>query len=178
LDYRGKFDDIPPHLRTYHVPDDEAWWEEGYNANSDISPKQLWELASAYFHFQTSRPVQVREIKTLSGGSGEGSYLADVDLPKARPFSWSGFLVYSGLTRSELKSMGKSDPKMKKIVDRIEAVMWAQKFENAASGTMNANLIARELQLSEKIETDNHHSGEIKITETVIDPQHEDPEGE
>ena len=47
-----------------------------------------------------------------------------------------------------------------KVITRIREVIYKQKFEGAAAGFLNANIIARDLKLTDKTEIDHTTGGE------------------
>jgi hypothetical protein len=47
------------------------------------------------------------------------------------------------------------------IITRIKEIIYNQKFSGAAAGFFNANIIARDLGLSDKV--NNEHSGEVSV---------------
>ena len=75
-----------------------------------------------------------------------------------RPYTWDGFSVflYTKGIISKIKDYKENTDcryeDYQPIIRAIGEVIWAQKFEGAAVGIFNSNIIAREIGLSEKLE--------------------------
>lgn len=116
------------------------------------TPKLMWDAACEYFQWCEDNPLISIEYY------GKDAVLCEV--PKMRPFTMQGLClyldcntVYFNQFESELKD--KKDELSKdfsKIVTRIRETIYKQKFEGAAAGFLNANIIARDLGLSDKKE--------------------------
>lgn len=102
-------------------------------------PETLWEAAQEYFQWCHDNPLI--EIDFV------GKDAQQVEKPKMRAFTWSGLEIY--LDIDSLKHY-KSDPNYSDffpVITRIEKIMYTQKFEGAAAGFLNPNIIARDLRL-------------------------------
>lgn len=103
------------------------------------SPEILWEEAATYFDWCDEHPLMSTEIY--------GKDAIECKVPKMRAYTWSGLEVY--LNVSDLKNY-RTQPQYKDffpVLTRIEQIIFTQKFEGAAAGFLNANIIARDLQL-------------------------------
>jgi hypothetical protein len=104
-------------------------------------PELLWEAAQEYFQWCFDNPLI--EIDFV------GKDATQVQKPKIRAFTWSGLELY--LDIDSLREY-KSNPDYKEfsqIITRIEKIMYTQKFEGAAAGLLNPNIIARDLRLND-----------------------------
>lgn len=104
-------------------------------------PELLWEAAQEYFQWCFDNPLI--EIDFV------GKDATQVQKPKIRAFTWSGLELY--LDIDSLREY-KSNPDYKEfsqIITRIEKIMYTQKFEGAAAGFLNPNIIARDLRLND-----------------------------
>jgi hypothetical protein len=60
----------------------------------------------------------------------------------------------------------KTNPEYKdfsQVITRIEKIIYNQKFTGAASGFLNPNIIARDLGLTDKVESNNKNTNLISI---------------
>lgn len=124
------------------------------------TPDLLWEAACEYFESIDSDPYTKVEAKTINIGDYQ-SEIALAKLPVMKPYTMQGLcryldcnLVYFNHFSDQLK---KDDPQYEgfsKILTRIREVIYEQKFSGAAAGFFNANIIARDLGLSDKKEVD------------------------
>ena len=106
------------------------------------SPELLWEAACEYFEWCEENPLEEIDFR--------GKYADQVVLPKMRAFTWHGLELY--LDVYSLRDY-KTNPEYKdfsQVITRIEKVIYDQKFTGAASGFFNANIIARDLGLTDK----------------------------
>jgi hypothetical protein len=136
---------------------DGQWWRRRAKHGRDIlfqSPELLWEAACEYFQYIKENPWMRNEVKV---DKRRGAYI--VAVPMSRPFTLHALCLYLGCSveyfkmfiRSTLPAM--EDGEVKKnffiVISAIESVMYTQKFEGAAVGAFNANIISRDLGLAD-----------------------------
>src|SRR5690606_20581685 len=118
------------------------------------SPKRLWELFCDYYDEVKDNPAKKQDI--IRGGELAGT---TIELKLEKPITWAGF---ESMLRHKNIIAKLEDYKANKekrytdfaeVVARIEQKMWDDKFSGAAVGIYNANIIARDLGLSEKSES-------------------------
>jgi len=139
---------------------------EDMEARLNLNPSLLWNYACEYFEDTQSTPWESAEV--LKGGEMAGTL---VSLPKTRPYSWTGLRQYlrskhvSGRFLEKIrKSTNEKFRAYEGVISAIEDVIYAQKFEGAAVGAFNANLMIRELGLSDKTEAVVHTESEIDVS--------------
>jgi hypothetical protein len=126
------------------APIGNEFWKRRTKHGSDklfTKPELLWEAAQEYFQWCFDNPLI--EIDFV------GKDATQVQKPKIRAFTWSGLELY--LDIDSLREY-KSNPDYKEfshIITRIEKIMYTQKFEGAAAGLLNPNIIARDLRLND-----------------------------
>lgn len=106
------------------------------------SPEVLWEEACAYFEWCDKNPLESIEYY--------GKDAERCEVPKMRAYTWSGLEHY--LDIESLRDY-KTNPNYKdfsQVITRIEKIIYTQKFEGAAAGLLNANIISRDLGLLDK----------------------------
>jgi len=112
----------------------------------------LWQVACEYFEWCDENPLVKKEThhKILGVETKEAE--------TARPYTLSGLCICCGTNRHWWKQFKKGlkedSHDFYPVVRQIEDVIYAQKFEGAAAGHFNANIIARDLGLGEKVEQD------------------------
>lgn len=114
------------------------------------SPEVLWDAACEYFEWCDKHPLQEQDWVGKDG--------RPVKKNLVRAYTWSGLEYYLGV--SSLREY-KTNEKYKdffQVIARIEQVIYTQKFEAAAAGLLNANIIARDLGLIEKTENKNENT--------------------
>lgn len=126
------------------------------------TPKLMWEAAAEYFEWVDSHKWEKIETTIKPHGTETKT------IPTERPYTISGLCLYLNCNVQYFNDFEKSLPKDEKdfssVITRIREIIYTQKFEGAAVGAFNSNIIARDLGLVEKKET------EIKGTTLLIKP--------
>lgn len=128
------------------------------------SPELLWEAASEYFQWCEDNPLQEQDWVGKDGDEVAKNLL--------RPFTLSGLCVFLDCDEQTLKNYGSKEEYKDffGVYTRVTQIIRTQKFEGAAVGLFNANIIARDLGLSDKQsnEVTGKDGGPIQ-TETKFD---------
>jgi hypothetical protein len=147
------------------------------------SSELLWDAACEYFEWCDNNPLKKTEQrkqtvivpKGFEGDMGD-LYEALVDLPVGRPYTLEGLCLYLDcsisyfrvfkarfLKEEEGKEYSKEELKLREgfatVISRIEQTCYRQKFDGAAVGNFNANIIARDLGLRDKTELSTPEDG-------------------
>lgn len=123
----------------------QFWKQRSSHGRKPIfsSPDELWDAACEYFEWVEENPLNETKLFSYEGDVIEGV------MPKLRAMTIQALCFFIGISRQ-----GWSEYKAKKdfsdIIERIEAVIFSQKFEGASAGLLNANIISRELGLADK----------------------------
>ena len=125
------------------------------------SPDKLWSCCEDYFEWVDSTPLFESKVFHSAGN------VTKVPVQKMRAMTINGLCCYLNIglqTWYDYKVReGFSD-----ICERVESLIWCQKFEGAAANLLNPSIIAREIGLSDKIDA-NHSSNGIKVIELRTD---------
>lgn len=139
------------------------------------SPKQLWGYFCDYAHHISNNPFKKQDF--VRGGDLAGTI---VELDTIRPFTWEGFEdflfekdIIFNLKDYRFNKNGAYD-EFSAIITRIGDIIYNQKFEGAAVGAFNANIIARDLGLSDKSEikadvNNKHQVDYSKLSESALE---------
>lgn len=121
--------------------------------------EKLWEAACEYFEWCDEHPWAETQTK-IRGDNTEVS-----NTPTARPYTLTGLCIYLGCNThyiSQFKtSLPKGEEDFSSVITRIEETIYTQKFEGAAVGAFNANIIARDLGLRDGV--DSNHTGSLTV---------------
>jgi hypothetical protein len=123
------------------------------------TPELMLQAATEYFQWCIDNPWIKHEA--IKGGERAGELIS---IPIARPFTIEGLCSYFGCNKayirqfeSELKD--KPNTQINKdfstVITHIREIIYQQKFEGAAVGAFNANIIARDLGLTDRKELNN-----------------------
>lgn len=118
-------------------------------------PDELWEKALEYFEWMDLHPWYKNEA--VKSGDSVGVI---IKIPTSRPFTQSGFCVFAGISMTTFETYAVTEEFLG-VTTRIREIMYTQKFEGAAVGAYNANIIARDLGLTDKIDQKTEISGTL-----------------
>lgn len=123
------------------------------------SPELLWGAACEYFEWVDENPlIEVDYV---------GSHAVECERKHPRPYTIHAFLLYIDAHVgywSEFKR-NNTDKDFSVVIHRVEQTIYNQKFEGAAAGLFNANIISRDLGLADKQEQkqDTTISGAVTV---------------
>lgn len=109
------------------------------------SPEELWSAAQAYFEWASWSPIET-EVSTFYLGQHK---TGTENRPRA--FSMKSLATFAGTTVRKIDAL-RSDDDYAEVLEVIDQIIYTQKFEFAAVGVMNPNFIARDLDMSEKLD--------------------------
>lgn len=139
------------------APKGNQFWKQRSKHGVDklfSSPEILWEAACEYFQWCDEHPLMAYEWN--------GKDPIKCDLEKMRAYTQKGLCLFLDIDEQTLENyLSRKD--FFGIVTRIKNTIFTQKFEGAAAGLLNPNIIARELGLTDKQETKVETSGELII---------------
>lgn len=147
------------------APENNQFWKQRSKHGRDklfTSPDLLWEAACEYFEWCEDNPLIEIDFK------GKDAY--KVELPKMRAFTMHGLCLYLDCNTAYFRTFKSQERENKKdfstVISKIEEVVYNQKFTGAAAGFLNANIIARDLGLSDKqvTEISGKNGGPFNLT--------------
>lgn len=133
------------------APEGNQFWKLRSKHGRDklfASPELLWEAACEYFQWCVDNPHIEVDFR--------GKDAKRVEIPKMRAFTLYELCAYLNVNTAYFRQfkagLKNDDEGFSTVITRIEEVIYAQKFSGAASGFLNANIIARDLGLKESSE--------------------------
>ena len=141
------------------APKGNQFWKARSKHGRDkifASDDLLWEACQEYFQWVENNPLMEAKAFSFQGSS----WIEKV--PKMRAMTISGICLFLDIGQStwnDWKNGGDKD--FSAIITRAEEVMRTQKFTGAAADLLNPNIIARDLGLVDKSQT--NHSGTIDV---------------
>lgn len=125
------------------------WWKLRAKHGRDklfATPELLWQAAIEYFEHTDTR----KWVKKDWVGKDAEEVLRETETP----YTLTGLFLYLDCDNSYFRKF-KSNPENHSfftVINRIEQIIYTQKFEGAAVGAFNANIIARDLGLKDQTE--------------------------
>lgn len=107
--------------------------------------EELITACNEYFEWCVDNPLIEIDYR--------GKDAIQVKLPKMRPFSLEGLCNFIDICLNTFKEYEKREDFLT-VTTRVRQIIDSQQFEGAASGFLNANIIARKLGLADKKEID------------------------
>lgn len=109
------------------------------------TPEAMLEAANEYFEHQSKQSWVKTDYK------GKDNEM--VEIPTSSPFTLTGLCIYLGVNTKYFTEFEKDCTKdFSEVITHIREVIYTQKFEGAAVGAYNGNIIARDLGLADKQE--------------------------
>jgi|SRR5690625_993089 len=158
------------------APKGNTYWTRRRKHGRDpiySDPEDLWNDCVEYFEWVEENPLKEEKVFHTNGK------VTRAEVPKMRAMSISALCLWIGIDDSTWYEYAKKED-FSDVTTRAERVIYSQKFEGAAAEFLNANIIARDLGLKDKQETE--HSGQVTNTIKVsyVEAEQEDnetPEG-
>lgn len=107
------------------------------------APGDIWAAAVEYFTWADANPLM--EEKTASSDG----HAHTIEVSKMRAMSLGALCTFLDISRQAWMEYTKREG-FGDVTAAITAVIFAQKFEGAAAGLLNGNIIARDLGLADK----------------------------
>lgn len=141
--------------------DYEAFWQRRKfikNIGPFETADAVVEAACGYFNWVATHPLKEAQLFHYKGA------IKEHDRNLMRAFTITGLCTYIGISyRTYLNWTG--DERFKDAIEFINDVIYTQKFEGAAAGLLNANIISRDLGLADKRELTGADGGPIETKE-------------
>ena len=127
------------------------------------TPNELWLLCCEYFQWVEDNPLQEEKLFSYQGEIVKGT------ANKMRAMTLDGLYLFIGITRPTWYEYREKNG-FSTITTQVEMIIRDYKFSGAAADLLNANIIARDLGLVDKKETDvGNKDGEAFRVASEID---------
>lgn len=128
-----------------------------HGANKIFSdPVKLWGECIEYFKWCESHPLIEEKVFHAAG------IITRADVSHIRAMTITGLCYYLKISFDTWQNY-KKDKDLLDIIHEAEQVIYDQKFSGAAADLLNANIIARDLGLSDKTKQDLTIKGPVRI---------------
>lgn len=107
------------------------------------TPEILWESACEYFQWCEDNPLIEMKAFAFQGD------VTQEPIPKMRAMTLNGLYLFLGIVETTFARYA-ADDDFKGVCELIKKTIYEQKFTGAAADLLNANIIARDLGLTDK----------------------------
>lgn len=149
------------------APKGNRFWELRSKHGRDklfSTPELLWEAACEYFKWCQDNPLYEAKAFAYKGS------VKVKNMPKMRAMTLSGLCFYLSCNEAYFRQFNTEGNKgFSTVIEEIEKTIYNQKFQGAAADLLNANIIARDLGLSEKNEHTGKDGGPIQFGEVIFE---------
>lgn len=125
------------------------------------NPDDLWAACCEYFEWVDANPLHEDKLVTFQGAA------THEPVAKMRAMTIAGLCLFIDISFQQWTEWRKSRSDLIDVISRAEEVIRSQKFAGAAADLLNANIIARDLGLSDKTELTGRDGGPIETTDTT-----------
>lgn len=138
------------------APKENQFWKLRSEHGRDFlfeNPERLLKEIERYFNWVDAHPWFM--VEAIKSGDNAGKL---IKIPRARPYTLSGLCIYLNASESwwrNFRSNVDLSQDFLSIISRAEEVIRTNKFEGAAVGAFNANLMSRDLGMAEKVDSRN-----------------------
>lgn len=131
------------------------------------NPDDLWSACCEYFEWVDENPLY--EVK---GFAFQGVVTKEA-FPKMRAMTIAGLCLFIDVTTKQWAEWRTTRTDLGDVITKAESIIYSQKFAGAAADLLNANIIARDLGLTEKnvISGDATNPLHTVIEHRIVDPR-------
>jgi hypothetical protein len=133
-------------------------------ARSTFGPKpmftsgdDLWTACVEYFEWVDANPLYSDQLVTFQGKA------THEPVAKMRAMTLAGLCLFLDITTKAWRLWKANRQDLSETIERVEMVLYAQKFAGAAADLLNANIIARDLGIADKSELMGKNGGPVEI---------------
>jgi len=128
----------------------------------------LWSACCEYFQWVDASPLYEDRLVTFQGSASHEP------VAKMRAMTLQGLCFFIDIDPTTWQVWKKERADLSSIIARVEGVIYQQKFAGAAADLLNANIIARELGLTDKSDhTLSNPDGSAVTFQTIFEPRPE-----
>jgi hypothetical protein len=134
-------------------PKGNNYWQfrNKHGRDYKYTPEGLWKEFEEYSKWLQENPLYEAKAFSYEG------HVTIKEIPRMRAMTLDGFCLFADITLKTFCNYRKKDDFFH-VCTRIDKSIRTQKFEGAASDLLNASIIARDLGLKDKVETENKNT--------------------
>lgn len=132
------------------------------------SPTDLLNACNEYFDFVQNNPLKETVVQKRKISRDEEN-IELVEVPKMRPMTIQGICNFLDIAVRTWGTYREKEDFLP-IITRAEQIIYNQKFEGAASGFLNPNIIARDLGLKEQSDITTGGEKLTSLPVNIVEP--------
>lgn len=142
------------------------WLARSSHGRSPIfdNPEKLQKACYEYFEWVEANPLSEEKVFHAQG------VITKTTISKMRAMTISGLCLFLDICENTWANY-KKNPDFLRVILQVERTIYNQKFTGAAADLLNANIIARELGLSEKQELKGKQEIKVMSVNELTDEQ-------
>lgn len=129
------------------------------------NPDDLMDACQQYFQWVLDNPLEEEKVFVHQG------QVTRVTVPKMRAMTVAGLCIFIGVDRLTWSAY-RERKGLAPVTREVDEIIREQKFTGAAADMLNANIIARDLGLSDKQEHTGKDGGPIRSEDVTNDAEH------
>lgn len=149
---------------TDYDPEEQFWTKRPDNMRVFATPDELYTAAIEAFNWIHRHPKRKQEVFHTKG------FITKTYSTLERPFTFHLLSMVLGVSYQCLDGYRKRDG-FEEVMQWIDNVIYTQKFQGAATGTLNPNFIARDLGLADRSEVTGKDGGPLKTQDISLDEE-------
>lgn len=126
------------------------------------TPEALWAACVEYFEWCEANPLVEDNLVVYQGN------VKHETTSKMRAMTQSGLCIFLDIDYSAWRHWRVDRPDLVPMMERVEQIIYTQKFSGAAAGLLNPLIIARELGLSDKTELTGKAGGPVQTVDVSL----------
>jgi len=136
--------------KTQFKSGNQAWKARSTHGRKPIfkDADTLHAACLQYFQWCEDTPLMAIELVKYQGEAKQ------VRVPKMRAMTIAGLCNFLDISTTTWGNY-RTNPDFLEVIERVENIIYVQKFEGAAADMLNGNIIARELGLSDRQDVKN-----------------------
>ncbi len=143
------------------APGNAIWRDRSCHGRPPVfeDAESLWDACCEYFEWATANPLYSDTLVSYQGASKHEP------IAQMRAFTVRALCLFLGITDETWRAWRNDRADLSEVIATAESAIYVQKFEGAAAGILNANLISRDLGLADRKELAGCEGGPIEIKE-------------
>ncbi len=151
------------------IPGNQFWRARSSHGRNPKfkSKKVLWEACCEYFDWCEDNPLYETQCFSYKGD------VTQEPVAKMRAMTVTGLCIFLDISQETWRAYKKRSGFLG-VCEKVEEIIYNQKFQGASAGLLNHAIIARDLGLVDKRENENKHTFGDDLKKALLDDSEDD----